>query len=487
MKTDHFSLSIFLSAFILFLFTADWANGQQDQTDRAFPGEQQVRLGIMKSKGIDASLTILPVSLVGNPTAGVSEVIGLLLEQQGLKDIEVGKTAFTTSGRIALKDLADSVGDFVKRNPIKTAYALYVEMNGDPKKHAIEELIGIVVDQSGAVVWKDRLSKADEVFRQVGDPDPMGFSVLLAQRLGPQMGLNEETARNAKPGKMRAIMNERSGIPPENETAAIPARQQVMKEKFSKSALMVFPLRVNGQANNKGADELVKMINDMRMCKASAAKDEVLLKSSQEGPNELKKLWDLARDFRDYVKKNPVDADYALYADYIPTGYVHFVVCDRSGEWVITDLQNSTRTEFRAFNVAEVDGCNKLVVNRLQQYLKTSVADVLRKTINDSGISAGEAKFEKLRANMDGYYLSEEEMNALGYEFLFAKKTAEAIAVFKMNVVAFPGSWNAYDSLGEAYAAAGEKKLAIRNYEKSVELNPNSLSGTEALKRLKAK
>jgi len=78
-------------------------------------------------------------------------------------------------------------------------------------------------------------------------------------------------------------------------------------------------------------------------------------------------------------------------------------------------------------------------------------------------------------------------MNALGYEYLFSKKVDEAIAVFKMNVEAFPESWNTYDSLGEAYAAAGEKEPAIRNYEKSVQLNPNSQSGIEALKKLKAK
>ncbi|MEI6175168.1 MAG: tetratricopeptide repeat protein [Bacteroidota bacterium] len=88
---------------------------------------------------------------------------------------------------------------------------------------------------------------------------------------------------------------------------------------------------------------------------------------------------------------------------------------------------------------------------------------------------------------MADYYLSEEEMNALGYEYLISKKMKEAGAVFKMNVEAFPESWNAYDSFGEAYAATGEKEFAIKSYEKSLQLNPNSQSGIEALKKLKAK
>ena len=45
-------------------------------------------------------------------------------------------------------------------------------------------------------------------------------------------------------------------------------------------------------------------------------------------------------------------------------------------------------------------------------------------------------------------------------------------------------SANAYDSLGEAYLTAGEKALAIRNYKKSVELDPNNRNGLEKLKEL---
>jgi tetratricopeptide (TPR) repeat protein len=77
-------------------------------------------------------------------------------------------------------------------------------------------------------------------------------------------------------------------------------------------------------------------------------------------------------------------------------------------------------------------------------------------------------------------------MNMLGYEYLQAKRLKEAVEVFKLNVGAFPESFNVYDSLGEAYAASGEKGLAIKNYEKSLQLNPKSQSGIEALKKLKA-
>jgi predicted negative regulator of RcsB-dependent stress response len=41
-----------------------------------------------------------------------------------------------------------------------------------------------------------------------------------------------------------------------------------------------------------------------------------------------------------------------------------------------------------------------------------------------------------------------------------------------------------YDSLGEAWLKLGNKCEAIKNYRKSLEVNPQNESGREALKRL---
>ena len=114
------------------------------------------------------------------------------------------------------------------------------------------------------------------------------------------------------------------------------------------------------------------------------------------------------------------------------------------------------------------------------------LVDLLREMIRTSGIEAAVSRFNELRTKKDEYSLSEAQMNALGYEYLQEKKLNEAIAVFKLNVESYPKSSNVYDSLGEAYALAGERELAIKNYEKSLELDPASESGIEALKKLKA-
>jgi CubicO group peptidase (beta-lactamase class C family) len=85
-----------------------------------------------------------------------------------------------------------------------------------------------------------------------------------------------------------------------------------------------------------------------------------------------------------------------------------------------------------------------------------------------------------------GEVINEDQMNSLGYELLYSwKRVNDAIEVFKLNVEDYPQSFNVYDSLGEAYAVNGDKELAVKNYARSVELNPNNNGGIEALKKLR--
>lgn len=86
-----------------------------------------------------------------------------------------------------------------------------------------------------------------------------------------------------------------------------------------------------------------------------------------------------------------------------------------------------------------------------------------------------------------GGALGEAQVNSLGYRLLERKRVAEAVEVFKMNVVDFPHSSNAYDSLGEAYMLSGDNGLAIKNYQRSLELNPSNANAREMLRKLRGR
>jgi pimeloyl-ACP methyl ester carboxylesterase len=79
---------------------------------------------------------------------------------------------------------------------------------------------------------------------------------------------------------------------------------------------------------------------------------------------------------------------------------------------------------------------------------------------------------------------TENDMNLKGYEALQDFEIEEAITLFRLNVIAYPESFNTYDSLAEAYLTRGDRDLAIKNYEKSLELNPDNTNAVEILKRI---
>jgi tetratricopeptide (TPR) repeat protein len=68
--------------------------------------------------------------------------------------------------------------------------------------------------------------------------------------------------------------------------------------------------------------------------------------------------------------------------------------------------------------------------------------------------------------------LPERMVNSLGYFLIGQKKLENAVEVFSYNIERFPKSFNAHDSLGEAYMIMGDKEKAIKYYKLAVELNP---------------
>jgi Flp pilus assembly protein TadD len=75
---------------------------------------------------------------------------------------------------------------------------------------------------------------------------------------------------------------------------------------------------------------------------------------------------------------------------------------------------------------------------------------------------------------------SEAVMNRLGYEHLQSGDTKGAVELMKLNVTAYPNSANAYDSLGDAYLADGQKDLARKSAKQALEHLAGDTTDTEA-------
>lgn len=94
------------------------------------------------------------------------------------------------------------------------------------------------------------------------------------------------------------------------------------------------------------------------------------------------------------------------------------------------------------------------------------------------------AAIAHFRAANPGAKLDEHELNDWGYRLMAFGKPRSALAVLKLTADLYPTSGNAFDSLGEAYAANGDKASAIIAYRKSLALDPGNKNAAQWLEKL---
>ncbi len=117
-----------------------------------------------------------------------------------------------------------------------------------------------------------------------------------------------------------------------------------------------------------------------------------------------------------------------------------------------------------------------------------SLTDELAGVYETAGIDSTVARYTLLRERFYGagsYDFSERSLNELGATMMAKGRHDDAVRVFQLNVQQNPNSSFAYSSLADAYAAAGQKDLAIQNYEKAIQLEPRNRDAEQKLKELR--
>jgi tetratricopeptide (TPR) repeat protein len=117
----------------------------------------------------------------------------------------------------------------------------------------------------------------------------------------------------------------------------------------------------------------------------------------------------------------------------------------------------------------------------------TTLAEELDAARDKGGAAAAVARYHELKQKFDergGLDFSENALNDYGYERLEAKDYDGAIAILRLSVDEHPSSGNGWDSLGEAYAAAGKRELSRIAYSKSLELDPGNENAVKKLREL---
>jgi len=112
-------------------------------------------------------------------------------------------------------------------------------------------------------------------------------------------------------------------------------------------------------------------------------------------------------------------------------------------------------------------------LEQVERVIAASAAYAVEQAMVESGPEAAEKVYRDLLADETrSRYFDEREFNAFGYRLLGRGRMDAAVRVFTWNVEMNPESANAYDSLGEAYMKAGDRRAAIDSYEDIVPRDP---------------
>ena len=111
------------------------------------------------------------------------------------------------------------------------------------------------------------------------------------------------------------------------------------------------------------------------------------------------------------------------------------------------------------------------------------ITEKIQAAFIEGDIKTALANYPKWRAEIPAANL-ERFLNNQGYSQARKGNLAAAIEIFKLNTREYPKSGNVWDSLGEGYFLNKQYKLALENYKKSLQLDPESPNAKMMIKRI---
>lgn len=109
----------------------------------------------------------------------------------------------------------------------------------------------------------------------------------------------------------------------------------------------------------------------------------------------------------------------------------------------------------------------------------------LRVRLRERGFEHAAEVYSELKQKNSNFRPSEVDLNDWAYRMLNGGgKPKQALEIFKLNAFLYPDSANVYDSLAEAFEANGDREQAVKNYKRSLELDPNNKNAARRLRQL---
>jgi hypothetical protein len=323
----------------------------------------------------EASVTVYPVSLAGQPIAQVGEVLGMLLERGGMEHLELSSNRVAQAADRTLAAASSAFADSIRAEPPATEFGLYCEFLGTPGQ--VAEVRTILASKSGEILWADSQTSKDADFRSVSPGEPMECCVLVSKRLTPVFALSDPMRADAPEGKLAQRWKRETALPDSAEESAIAARLKTLRSSLGTASISVFAPHAP-KFTNPSSNELVQRITEAGFANVTSTEGKPNV-SVRSGMNQQMVLWSFARSFGTWVGEHRPATDYVLHTDYLmskaPNGDVgvigvHLVICDKEGQLVLVDFQNDHQPDFKAVKPKTREECDELVARRMKALLK---------------------------------------------------------------------------------------------------------------------
>lgn len=150
---------------------------------------------------------------------------------------------------------------------------------------------------------------------------------------------------------------------------------------------------------------------------------------------------------------------------------------------LLLEQPNTIRTKLQIY---EEEDHQSVTLKSLYDGMRFTFESYRITTAMKEDVVTFKAHFEQLSKEWgEEFKPSEALINTNAHYLIRQDKFNIALDFFKLNIELYPQSYNVYDSIAECYLKMRNKNLAIINYTKSLELNPNNQNAADILNSIK--
>ncbi len=112
--------------------------------------------------------------------------------------------------------------------------------------------------------------------------------------------------------------------------------------------------------------------------------------------------------------------------------------------------------------------------------------EAFRTELGRRGFDHASEIYAAMQKDNPDFKLDKTTLTAWGDDLITENALPEAVSLLKFEVQIYPDTSSGHASLAEAYIKSGQKQLAIDNYKKALEINPENNDAKEKLKELES-